>query len=1134
MNKIRLFKINCVIASFFVLSLMGLIQKSYAGTSISNNGITVEQTLKEQIVTINIKNQPVKEILYEIQKQSGVSFAVNENESGGELSKMSLQVKNLSVDKALDQLFANTNFTYKVVGNSVTIVKRPETQKPVTKFTLMGKVIDGSTKRPVVGATVLVVGTATGAITDDKGTYSVSISVGQTLEVSYMGMKPFLKKIETELKELNVTLELDQMNIENVVVTGYGNVNKQSFTGNTTTVKGEDLMKVNRTNVVKALQAFDPSFRLGDDIKFGSDPNALPDVYIRGRSSMGTMGLDKDKLSKNSLESNPNTPTFIVDGFEVSLQTVYDMDPNRIQTLTMLKDAAATAMYGSRAANGVIVITTIPPKEGKLRVSYNVTATFELPNLRDYNLMNAKEKLEAERLSGVYDPTEGGDAFGNETTYYKIYNEIYIEGVETDWKSLPLRSVVKHQHSATVEGGTSTIRYSFNGNYANDNGVMKGSRNNTGGMGLKLSMNVGKLNIDNNVEFSMRTGIDSPYGSFSDFTHQQPYVKYKDEKDNYLTSLKRSGTNNVNPMYEASLNNFSENRMNMIINNLQLRWNFTENLYLEGKLGVSQQWNDDNRFVDPKSFNSSVLLSADNMLAGDLYTGIGKSGKINGRFLLSYNKVINKHIMTFSLNAEMTENTGDNVSTHYRGFPSGSLSSLNYAVEVYGKPLKTENKSRTAGLSAVLNYSFNNIYSLDLNGRYEGSSMFGSKQKTAPYWAAGVRVNIHNYEFMRNVTAIDNLVIRGSYGQTGNVSFPAYTAQNYYEAMFDDWYITGYGTKIKYLGNPDLKGETTNTLDVGFNFTFLKGRLDLDASYFNKTTMDMINDVTIPTSSGFSVYKDNLGKVRNTGFEVAIRGVVLQKKDLNISVYGNFASQENKIVEVAQSLKDYNEKVNKYYESDPFVDVKNESDKKVIWTKYEEGRSMTALYGMKSLGIDPATGQEVFLNRAGGVVHEWDAREMVDIGDTEPFAVGSFGLNGRYKNFTLTATFRYEFGGYYYNQTLIDQVENAPIETRNVDKRVLTDRWQKPGDVTPLKDIKDRRNDTRPTSRFMQKNNLLSLQSISLQYEFGESITKKLHVERLRVEASCSDLFRACTIKQERGLDYPFANSYGLSLMVNF
>ena len=200
-------------------------------------------------------------------------------------------------------------------------------------------------------------------------------------------------------------------NLEDVVITGYGNISKSSFTGNSVSIKREDLLKVSKSNVIAALQTFDPSFRIQENNQWGSDPNAIPEMYIRGRSGVGIKELDKDQLSKSQLENNPNLPLFIMDGFEISARKLYDFDPNRIENVTILKDAAATAMYGSRAANGVVVITTIAPKPNKIMITYNMTGTVMMPDLSDYNLMNAREKLEAEVASGVY---QGSNAFGQD------------------------------------------------------------------------------------------------------------------------------------------------------------------------------------------------------------------------------------------------------------------------------------------------------------------------------------------------------------------------------------------------------------------------------------------------------------------------------------------------------------------------------------------------------------------------------------------------------------------------------------------------------------------------------------------------------------------------------------------------
>ncbi len=194
-------------------------------------------------------------------------------------------------------------------------------------------------------------------------------------------------------------------------------------------------------------------------------------MYIRGRSGVGVRDLDKDQLSKSNLQNNPNLPTFIMDGFEVSIEKVYDLDPTRIESMTILKDAAATAIYGSRAANGVVVITTVAPKPGEVRVSYNFTGTLEMPDLRDYNLANAAEKLEIERLSGLFE----NDNFGQSINDYNIKLAQIQRGVDTDSTVLPLRNAFDHKHSSYVEGGTQNLRYGVDASYNGTSGVMKGS-----------------------------------------------------------------------------------------------------------------------------------------------------------------------------------------------------------------------------------------------------------------------------------------------------------------------------------------------------------------------------------------------------------------------------------------------------------------------------------------------------------------------------------------------------------------------------------------------------------------------------------------------------------------------------------
>ena len=303
-------------------------------------------------------------------------------------------------------------------------------------------------------------------------------------------------------------------------------------------------------------------------------------------------------------------------------------------------------------------------------------------------------------------------------------------------------------------------------------------------------------------------------------------------------------------------------------------------------------------------------------------------------------------------------------------------------------------------------------------------------------------------------------------------------------------------------------------------------RLSLNTSYYYQLTDGLIMDVTLPSSTGFTSYKSNMGKVLNEGFEINLQGYLIKRPDAFLTAFFRFAHNTNTIKKISDALRRYNEEVNDYYNND-------ENDVTQVMTKYEEGQSLTAEYGMKSLGIDPGTGKELFVYRDGSVNYEWRATEMVNIGDTEPWGSGSFGLSFTYKGFSLYTTFSYEFGGDEYNYTLVQKVENADFE-KNVDRRAMSLRWQKPGDVTMFKDVRDKDIATTPTSRFMQRKNVLEWNSISLEYEFPIKWLNKIGCERLRLGIDGSDLWRLSTIEAERGLSYPYAHAINFSLSLNF
>ena len=1095
---------------------------------------------QDKTVTLNLRNVSVETALDAVKKQTGVNMLYNSQMFKG-VSPVSVNAKNERWEVALKLILNPQGFDY-VVKDGIVVIRKMQTEKRENR--IRGMVVDAN-REPIPGASIIVKGTRTGTSTNIEGEITLDVKNDKvTLEVSFIGMKKQTLQVDASRKKmLEITLVDDVKTLDDVVVTGYSNVRKTSFTGSSTQISGDDLRKVSQTNVIGALQTFDPSFRLVSNAQFGSDPNALPEMYIRGRSGFGVKELDKDQLSKSNLENNPNLPTFIMDGFEVSIEKIYDLDPTRIESMTILKDAAATAIYGSRAANGVVVITTVAPKPGEVRVSYNFTGTLEMPDLRDYNLANASEKLEIERRAGLYDKGNNG----NNTTadglnkYYEKYALIQ-SGIDTDWLSLPLRNAFDHKHSLYIEGGTPNLRYGVDASYNGGNGVMKGSGRDRYSIGFSLDYRVKKLQVKNTVSFGHTKSKESPYGAFSDYTSLLPYeTPYKNGTLVKQLYYSRKGSNSVNnPLYEATLSNYEWSAYDEIIDNLSVNWYLNDYLTVKGQFSVTKQYTSSERFYDPLSSKVSVYGTTDTKLQGDLFTGEGSSLSWNSNAFLYYTRSFGNHNFNFSGGWEASAYNTENTSAQYRGFPSGQFNSLNYASEIYKKPTLTENTTRRVSILATLNYTWNDIYLADASVRFDGSSEFGANQKWAPFFSGGLGVNIHNYDFLKGNEKINKLKVRASYGRTGKVNFPAYAATTMYETLFDEWYITGYGAVLKALGNKDLSWEKTDKFNFGIETQFFNQRLTVDLDYYYEKTIDLINDVTLSQTSGFSTYKNNMGEVENKGFEMQIRADIYRDRNWSVALWGNMAHNKNKILKISDSQKAYNERVAEFYKKElQYQAIYNTSLKDANYavpiSQYAEGESLTSIWAVRSLGIDPTTGKELFLNRDGSITDTWDVSQEVVVGNTEPKLNGSIGLNATYKNWSLFAAFQYEFGGQEYNQTLVDRVENADIANGNVDLRVLTQRWQKPGDVAEFKNIADSKLTTLPTSRFVQDKKYIRLSALTLSYDFNrEWIKKHLHMNMLRLEMSSSDFINWNSIRQERGLSYPKSWKVDFSLKAQF
>lgn len=1089
----------------------------------------------QQTIAVNFRNATVQQVFTWLDNHTQYDFVYN-NSQIESLPRVSIQMNNTTVVEVVKHCLRNSSLSYQIRGNMVVIRPSDEIKKGTEEAVQFSGVVYDENGLPLAGVSVVLKQASRGAVTGPDGKFILKArrSDNMTLSFSFLGMKnqeitAFSngKQALKELDRINVHMDPAVSEIGNVVVTGILNIAQKSFSGSSTTITGEQLKTVApQGNALSAIQIFEPSFRIAENLDMGSNPNALPQMYVRGRSGIGTPALDESLTSEHALKNDPNQPIFMLDGYEVPMEKIYDLDIERIETYTILKDAAATAMYGSRAANGVIVITTKPLPAGRLNVTYSGNFTINAPDLSSYNLMNAREKLEAERLAGYYDTDDPGQI----ATKLKEYNgklQNIERGIETDWLALPLRTSFGHKHSISIGGASDAFRYGLDLGYDDQEGVMKGQNRKKMSAALNLQYQHKGLTFRNQMTTTLVNSQESPYGTFADYVRMNPYDTYLDENGNIGKNMAtwHSGSPYRNPMYDATLGSLDKGKRHEFYDQFDVRYYLNKKINFKADITLGYIVSDSDRFTDP-----AAARFQNTEKKGQLVTSRQKQSSYDFNLKGYYNDQIGRHNINFVVGLNIREEKTNYEGFTYSGFPEGGFSAPGYAKDIDTKSF-IEGKNRLFGALAVLNYSYNDVIFGDLSGRIDGSSQFGSNKRFAPFFSTGAGVNIHNLKFFKeNTPWLTQFKLRGTYGMTGKVSFPSYAAQNKYE-MFTDWqYPTGDGVQIMYLGNPNLKWERTLQTDVGFEFEILNGLFYAKYNYYIKDTHDNIADMFIPTSSGFTSYKENIGRMENRGHEIKLQSRVVNTRNTIVNLIFNGASNKGKLKKISNSLKAYNDRVNEHYNS-------NQGGNDVQSTpllRYVEGNSLTGIYAMRSLGIDPGTGKELYMRRDGSTTFKWDPAENVLVGDTEPTMSGSFGASVYWKGFTLDTYFMYEWGGQRYNQTLRTTIEMADILNSNCDRRVLSDRWIKPGDIARFRDIKDYNSVTRPTSRLVQNYSYLNMSSLSVGYEFKRDMIRKLGLYRLKLQFNCRDLFTASSIQVERGLSSPYARAFTLSVNASF
>ena len=1075
-------------------------------------------------ISFSMKDALMKDVIWELEKRSGFVFAYNANDLL-KAGKVNVEVKDKDVYEALDICLKGTGLTY-VVQQDVIVIKRADAPvQEVKKVTITGRVVDKDSL-PLPGVTILLKHTTMGVVTDQNGRYSITIPDVQepVLIFTFVGMKSREVKY-TGNNVINIVLEDDVTEVEEVVVTGMFTRKASSFTGSATTIKGDELLKVGNQNVFQSLKALEPGLMIFESIDFGSDPNKVPEMQLRGTSVIA-MDVEGASDLRGNFENNPNMPLFILDGFEAAAVKIFDLDINRIESITILKDAAAKAIYGSKAANGVVVVETIRPEKGKMKITYTGSLDIEAPDLSSYDLCNAEEKLRAEYLAGFYTSSTGSatEQMNLDKRYTTVASAI-AAGVDTYWLDKPLRVGVGQKHSLYLEGGDDYMLYGIDLSYNNVAGVMKGSNRNTLSGGITFSYKYKNLLFRNKFTIDDNKSNDSPYGSFSDYAYLNPYNRLHDE-DGEMEDSWTGLVTEYNYLKNGLINTRFEDRYTTFTENFYAEYQALQNLRLTARFGLTKK-NSGSEDYYPAGHTNFVSYTGDNLYKrGSYSTYSRKDNNLSLDLGAAYSISKLRHTLFLNAQYSMSRAKYDYYTVAVQGLANDNMDHISMGVEYKNtKPTGSEGITRDMGFTGSLNYSFDDRYLLDVNYRLNGSSDFGTNNRWGHFYSFGLGWNLHKESFFSDIEWIERIKFRASTGYTGSQGFNSYDAiatLNYYQSAYQG----ELGSYLMGLANPDLAWQKKYDNNIGADLSFLQGAVNVRFDYYVSTTKGTITSVTTPPSIGFSSYMANLGEVENKGWEVYLNGRIWRDTPSRsyVNFYASAAANKNILKKISNSLKALNDSTDEEYDSSSATSVP---------VRYEEGQSMSTIWVVKSLGIDPQTGKEVFVKKDGSLTYDWSSSDFIAGGDTRPKVSGNFGINMEYHGFGLNAGFTWRLGGQMYNTTLLDKVENADVHY-NVDRRVFTGRWSEPGQVARFKSITDD-SETKPTSRFVEDYNLLTFSSLNVYYDFRECrFMEKSFLQRMKATFYMNDIATISSVKTERGTSYPFARSFSFSLQVTF
>lgn len=1093
--------------------------------SVSVSAASYSQNAK---FTISLNNVALTEVFSTIRANSEFTFIYNVDDVRNFRIK-SINVHEATIQEILDEVLRNTGFVYKIEDHVVVI--QPQDMKEKKKSVRVKGWVNDKSKQPLPGVTVRMVGVSLGTATNAQGWFAIDLPVEKgTLEFSFVGYKKkqidFTEKTDT----LRIVLEEDFQQVEEVVVTGIFNKPKESFTGAVTSVTKEDL-KVNFSrNLIQTLANIDASLLIVQNNEMGSDPNTLPEIQLRGASTM----LDISDLENQKKRPEYNQPLFIMDGFEVDLERVMDLNQNDIENITILKDASATSLYGSRGANGVIVITTTLANAGSLTVSYEGRLNLQIPDFSTYdNLMTASEKFETEKLYGVWNNLNSYLSSGQKMEdAYKELEAAIADGVNYDWLKVPTRTGVGQNHVLRFMGSQENWNYMLSLAYDDTQGAMKKSdRKNFNGT-MQLGYHKNKWNVRQSLAVGINKSQDSPYGQFYYYVQMNRYWEPYDENgkpvDYFYHPLSTNGPID-NPLYDYAVGKWNKTKYTNLRSNTIIDFTFSENLKASATLGFNRKSKTSDTFTPPEHKYFQYVTEIEKK--GSFARRESEETMWQVRLALNYNNIFSeKHMVTLGVSAELSETISDDVDWSATGYISSNVShpGMSMSYPSTGGTSGSESTVRRASLIASANYYYDQRYFVDLSINYNGASSFGENNRFQYFYSLGAGWVVSNETFVKeHLPFINEMRFRYSFGVTGNMFVSPEKSLEVFNRNSSSTYLGGIAWTLSQFANSDLEQQNTYQHNAGLDVGLFNSRVSISLNYYNFLTNNTLTDMNLPISHGFDRVAGNVGKIRNEGLDGNVRVGLYRntEKKIDWTLNASFSKRKNVVVKLSEGFKERISMHNKGMSTNTDL------------VRYQEGRSLEAIYGLRTVGVDPTSGQRVFLKKDGlTTTLEQNADDLVYLGDRQPKLNGTFSTSFFYGGFNMTIGFGVKWGGKSVNQTEMTKGENASL-TYNLDRRMTKYSWKQVGDQARYKNkYGDYGNlSTYICDAFIHKDNVFSCNNINLSYTFSQDWFKRAtRLQSLSISASLSDIFYFSTIKRERGTSYPFSINPNFSISCTF